>query len=97
MSTEFDDNDPRTVILDAYPEARPFADLITAETVEEYTAVAREIALKVRNVKAKESNQQPPLPRTPKPQNDRPVSVKEAIENRSWPDYLAAKWEAGRA
>jgi hypothetical protein len=88
----FADDDPRNVILDAYPEAREFASLITAETVEDYTAVARAIATKVKNLKSKESNQQPSSPRTPKPEKDKALTVKEAIDSRDWSGFLASKW-----
>jgi hypothetical protein len=88
----FDEGDPRNVVLDAYPEAKPFADLITAETVEEYTAVARELASKVRSLPANRTQQPLSSPRTPKQDKDKAVSVKEAIDARDWSGFLAAQW-----
>lgn len=93
MSNEYGNDDTVSIetILDLYPEARPLADLIQATTIEEYASVAREIAAKVKSgaTKAKPASA-PNAPTPTKPV----VSVKDAIESRSWPNYLAAKWDA---
>ena len=89
MPYEFENVDD---VLEAFPEAREFADLISASTLEDYASVAKELALKVR--KTKGSTSQPaPSPRNPKSDKPVSVSVKDAIEKRNWSGYLSAKWE----
>jgi hypothetical protein len=96
---ESDSNQAVENILAEYPEAREFASLISASTVDEFRSVASAIASKVRNIQSNGTNQPPsPSPRTPKTDKEKVTSVEEAISAKSWPDYLHAKWEAaGRA
>src|SRR5947209_1718368 len=95
MPDDYGNDDQLTVdtILEAWPEAKPFQDLIQATDVESYAAVAREIALKVRGIKSNGSGPKPSFTRATTPNRDKAVSVEQAIKAKNWPDYLAAKFE----
>lgn len=89
---EQDSNAAVEEALNRYPEAREFLPLITASTVDEFESVASAIASKVRNIQSKGATSQPSSPpRNPKPKSE---SIQDAIQNRSWSDYLKAKWES---
>lgn len=91
---EQDDNAAVEEVLNRYPEARDFLPLLTASTVSEFEDVAREVATRVRSITAKGTTNQPfPSPRNPERKAEA-VTVKEAISNKSWPDYLKAKFES---
>lgn len=85
MSNEFESVED---ILAAYPEAREFADLIAADSIEAYASVAEQLALKVR--KTKQISQPPSTPRNPKP--DGAKSVADSIKEKDWSSYLSSKW-----
>ncbi len=94
--TEYDENvnDEIERIWREFPEAKPFADLVTASDVESFREVAREVAMRVRKVQGEKTREsQPPEQRAAEPGTPKAKSVAEAIADRSWPDYLAAKWE----
>jgi hypothetical protein len=78
-------------VLAEYPEAAPFADLIAAGSVTEFAGVAQEIAKKVRNVQDNPTQGEPVRRKEPA------LTVEQAITNRSWSDYLNAKWEQTQA
>lgn len=93
MTDAYGNNDEVTVdhILDAWPEAKPFQDLIQATDLESYAAVAREIALKVRGMKSTGSGQQPSTTTTPRLDNDE--AIKTAAEKKDWGGWLSAAWD----
>jgi hypothetical protein len=88
-----DDNAAVEEILSRYEEARDFLPLISVSTVGEFEDVARDISSRVKAIQAKGNTQPSPSPRNPEPK-EKAASVEDAIAAKSWPDYLAAKWEA---
>lgn len=88
-------------ILNEYPEAKPFADLIVADTQEDLREMAKLISERVqahRHARAAASPEPPAgaidgdhRPRNPASAETKPLSVAEAIKKRDWGAYLAAK------
>lgn len=77
-------------ILEQYPEAKEFADLFEVTSLDEFASLAKQVATKVRTAKERTSPPSPE-PRNPTPKHQ---SVADAIQSRSWADYLNAKWAA---
>lgn len=88
---EQDDNAAVEEILGRHPEARDFLPLIQATTLDDFEQVASSIAAKVRKMKG--TTEPSSSPRNPERKAEA-VTVKEAISNKSWPDYLKAKFES---
>jgi|GEM_PF-5135316 hypothetical protein len=74
-------------VLEEYPEAAPFADLIAAGSVDEFAEVAQEIAKKVNARNAPENPKHLNAPTATKE-----TTVKDAIDARDWSGFLAARW-----
>lgn len=110
----------RRAVLDDYPEAKPFADLIVADSEEELREMAKVISERVKGIAPAPAGT-PEVPvaettsttETPAPpgapvesepvitgggsaiDGDSPLSgrVADAIKNRSFSDFLTARWE----
>jgi len=88
MTDEYGDEPTVKEILDTYPGAKPFSDLIGADNLRDFADVAKDLDGRVKSLSGEQAK---PSSTAGEP---KPKSVEEAIESRSWPSYLAAKWEA---
>lgn len=87
--TEDDVQETVDEILETYPGAKPFQDLISASTLQDYASVAKDLDSRVKKLAATKPSS---TPRTPQPKTEQTVNVKEAVDARDWSGFLAAKW-----
>jgi len=92
MTDEYGDELTVKEILDTYPGAKPFSDLIGADNLRDFADVAKDLDSRVKNLSGEQAKPSSTgHSAKPKPEA---VSVQEAIQKRSWTDYLSAKWDA---